>query len=216
MKEKIVVIGGGGHAKVLISVIKKSLTYKVVGYSDSKDLGAILGVPYLGDDNKLGEIFAQGVIYAAIGIGQVNLTKKRFEIMKNIKKLGFTFPIIISKDAIVNEDVSIEEGSQILDGAALISGTRIGKFCIINTNSTIEHDCNIGAFCHIATGAVLSGGIEVGDFSMIGSNAVVVQYKKIASNCMLGSGCVVTKDILTEGIYIGNPARKLKEKQYDS
>ena len=208
--EKIIVIGGGGHAKGLISVIKKSLDFELTGYVDLNDQGEILGVQFLGNDSKLNEIFFKGVINAAIGIGQINVTQKRFNVVKNMKNIGFTFPSIVSKDAIVNEDVSIEEGSQVFDGVVINSGSRIGKFSIINTRSTIEHDCKIGNFCHIATNAVLSGGVEVGDFSMIGSNAVVVQYKKITSSCMIGSGAVVSKDILEEGIYVGNPARKIK------
>ena len=206
--EKIIVIGGGGHAKVLISVIKKSSQFELAGYVDINDRGEILGVQFLGNDYKLNEIFSKGIINAAIGIGQINVTQKRFNVVKNMTDIGFTFPSIISKDAIVNEDVLIGEGTQIFDGAVINSGSRIGKFSIINTKSTVEHDCKIGNFCHIATGAVLSGGVEVDDFSMVGSNAVIVQYKKIVSNCMFGAGAVVTKDITEEGVYVGNPARK--------
>lgn len=208
--EKIIVIGGGGHSKVLISIIKKSLLFEIVGYVDFNDQDSILGANYLGDDSRLKEILSQGITNAAIGVGQVSVTQKKFEIVNKIKEIGFNFPIIISKDAIVNEDVIIEEGAQIFDGVVINSGTRIGKFSIINTKSTVEHDCKIGDFCHIATSAVLSGGVEVGDFTMFGSNSVVVQYKKITDNCMIGSGTVVTKDINEKGVYVGNPARKIK------
>lgn len=208
--EKIIVIGGGGHAKVLISVIRKSLQFELAGYSDLNDQGEILGVQYLGNDDKLIEIFSKGIVNAAVGIGQINVTQKRFNVVKNMKDIGLSFPPIISKDAIVNEDVRIGEGTQIFDGAVINGGTRIGKFSIVNTNATVEHDCKIGNFCHVATNAVLCGGAEVDDFSMIGSNAVIVQYKKITSNCMVGAGAVVTKDILKEGVFVGNPTRKLK------
>lgn len=208
--EKIIIIGGGGHAKVLISVIKKNSFFEIAGYVDIYDHGTILDVQYLGNDFRLNEIFSKGIINAAIGIGQINVTQKRFDIVQNIKKIGFTLPAIVSKDSIVNEDVLIEEGAQIFDGSVINSGTRIGRFSIINTKSTVEHDCNIGNFCHIAPCAVLCGGVEIGDFSMIGSNAVVVQYKKIFSSCLIGAGSVVPEDISEKGVYIGNPARKLR------
>lgn len=208
--EKIIIIGGGGHAKVLISVIKKSLLFEVVGYVDLIEQGEILVAKYLGNDHKLKDFYSEGIGNAAIGVGQVNVSQKRYEIVDKLKEIGFTFPAIISKDAIVNEDVLIEEGTQVFDGVVINSGSRIGKFSIINTKATIEHDCKIGNFCHIATSAVLSGGVEVGDFSMIGSNSVVVQYKKITSKCMIGAGCVVNKDLTEEGVYVGNPARKIK------
>jgi len=205
--EKIVIIGGGGHAKVLISIIKKSLQFELAGYVDINDQGEILGAQYLGDDNKLNEIFSQGIKNAAIGIGQVQVTQRRHEVVDRVREVGFKFPVIVSKDAIVNEDVLVEEGSQLFDGAVINSGTRIGNFSIINTKATVEHDCTVGDYCHIATSAVLSGGVEVGDFSMIGSNAVIVQYKKIAQHTLIGSGGVVTKDIKEPGKYVGNPVR---------
>lgn len=208
--EKLVIIGGGGHAKVLISIVKKSTLFDVIGYVDFRDSGTVLGVKYLGNDDKLSEINSQGIKNAVLGIGQVSVSEKRFNIVQKVKKVGFVFPSIISKDAIVNEDVLIEEGSQILDGVVINPGVRIGKFSIINTKSTIEHDCKIGSYCHISPSAVLSGGVEIGDFSMIGANAVVVQCKKIFSRCLIGAGSVVTKDITEEGVYIGNPSKVLK------
>lgn len=208
--EKIIIIGGGGHAKVLISVIKKSSLFEIVGYVDIIDRGTILGVKNIGNDNILDEIYSRGILKAAMGVGQVVVSLKRFEIIQKIKEIGFSFPIILSKDAIVNDAVSIEEGSQVFDGVVINSGTTIGTFSVINTNSTIEHDCIIGNFCHIASSAVLSGGVEIGSLSMIGSNAVVIQNKKICTNCMIGAGSVVTQNLTEEGVYVGNPARKIQ------
>ena len=191
-------------------MLKKTQEYIITGYVDNLDNGNILGVKYLGDDAKLNEIYSSGIVNMAIGIGQINVTQKRFNVVKKMKDIGFNFPPIISKDAIVNEEVLIGEGTQIFDGVVINSGSIIGKFSIINSKATVEHDCKIGNFCHIATSAVLSGGVEVDDFSMIGSNAVIVQYKKITSNCMVGAGAVVTKDITKEGVYVGNPARETR------
>ena len=170
--EKIVVIGGGGHAKVIISVLKKSGEYIIAGYVDKENHGDILDAKYLGSDEILTDLYMGGTIRAALGIGQVYTTRKRFEVVNEIKSIGFKFPKIISKNAIINEDVSIGDGTEILDGVVINSGSKIGSFTIINTSSTVEHDCIVGDFCHIATCATLSGGVEIGDFSMIGSNAV--------------------------------------------
>ncbi|MCK6615663.1 MAG: acetyltransferase [Ignavibacteriaceae bacterium] len=208
--EKLVIIGGGGHAKVLINILKKSALFDIIGYVDFRDSGTLLGVKYLGNDEKLSDINLQGIKNAVLGVGQVSVSEIRFNIVQKVKKVGFTFPSIISKNAIINEEVLIEEGSQVLDGVVINPGVRIGKFSIINTNSTIEHDCKIGSYCHISPSAVLSGGVEVGDFSMVGANAVVVQCKKIYSRCLIGAGSVVTKDITEEGVYIGNPSKVLK------
>jgi len=209
MKEKLVIIGGGGHAKVLISIIKKGFSYDIVGYVDKLNYGDILNVKYLGDDFWL-EANCKSIKYAALGIGQISLTENRNEVVNRILKIGYEFPKIISPYALVNDGVKIGDGVQVFDGAVINSSTEIDAFSIINTNSTIEHDCKIGKFCHIATGATLCGGVEIGDFSMIGSNSVVVQYKRIASRVLIGSGGVVVKDIIEAGSYVGNPVRKIK------
>lgn len=208
--EKIVIIGGGGHAKVIISVLKKIGEYIIAGYVDKENHGDILDAKYLGSDEILTDLYIGGNINATLGIGQVNTTRKRFEVVNKIKSIGFRFPKIISKNAIINEDVNIGDGTQILDGVVINSGSKIGSFTIINTSSTVEHDCIVGDFCHIATCATLSGGVEIGDFSMIGSNAVIVQYKRITSNCLIGSGGVVINNIDIQGTYVGNPVRKIK------
>jgi len=210
MTEKVIIIGSGGHAKVLIDIIQKSKKYDIAGYVDFEDHGKIFGIKYLGADNCLRDIYNGGVNKAVLGIGQVNVTKKRDEIVGRLKRLGFFFPAIISRNAIINQEVSIGEGVQILDGVVVNCSSIIGDFAIINTKATIEHDCKIGNFCHIGTGAILSGGVAIGDFSMIGSNAVVVQYKKIVSECFIGSGGVVINDMSEKGIYVGNPVRKIK------
>lgn len=207
---KILIIGGGGHAKVLISVIKKISKYEIIGYTDFSNYGDILGIKYIGNDDSISEFIKMGINNAALGIGQVKLTNKRFEVVQKLKSAGFEFPIIVSPYAIVNEEVIIGEGTQVYDGVVINSGSKIGKHTILNTNATIEHDSEVGDYCHIATGAVLSGGVKVGSYSMVGSGASVVQYKSIAPNCLIGTGGVVTKDITESGTYAGNPARKIK------
>lgn len=208
--KKIIIIGGGGHAKVLISIIKKLKEYEIIGYTDFTDYGDISGVKYLGNDELLSEFYRKGITNAALGIGQVKLTNKRVNVTNNIKSIGFDFPVIISPNAIINEQVNIGEGTQILDGAIINSGSKIGKQSIINTNAIIEHDCEVGDYCHVATGAILSGGVKLGDLTMVGSGAVIVQYKSIISNCLIGTGGVVINDITESGTYVGNPVRRIR------
>ncbi len=206
MKE-IIIIGGGGHAKVLISVLKKDKAFKVLGYTDVKSAGDILGVPYLGTDAELEELFAGGIKYAAMGIGKITVEDKRQIIKEKVDKIGFKFPPIISKDAIVNEEVRIDDGVQIFDGVVINSGTQIRECAIINTNATIEHDCVIGEYTHIAPGATLSGGVIVGTNCMIGSNASIIQNVTISHDIMVGAGGVVIKSISAKGKFAGCPVK---------
>jgi len=206
--EKIIVVGGGGHAKVVISILKKIGKYKIIGYTDIKNQGPILGIEYIGTDE---EIIHYNVSMAAIGIGVLENFKNRYKIINNYIKKGFKFPSILSPDAIVNEDVSIGEGTVLMDGVVINSGTSIGNFSIINTRGSIDHDCKIGDFVHIAPGVTLSGGVRIGNNSLIGIGSTVVQYKTIAENCIIGAGTVITRDCLESGKYAGIPMKRIDE-----
>jgi len=207
---KIVIIGGGGHAKVIIGVLKKNKDWSILGFTDSEDKGPILGARYLGNDDVLREVIREEKeCCAVIGVGYVRINDTREKLMEHTRGLGFAFPVIISQDSIVNEDVSFGEGTVIFDGALVNVGTSVGRCSIINSHSTVDHDCVIGDFTHVCPGAHLSGGVVVGSKVIIGTGASVVQYVNICDNCLIGAGTVVIKDIKEPGVYAGNPARLL-------
>ncbi len=211
-KKKIVVIGGGGHAKVIITILKRLNTFIICGYTDNEDKGDLLGIPYLGNDEKLGGLFLSGVRCAVIGIGQIKSSATRKQIFNNLISIGFELPVIIAPSAIVNEYVSIGKGTVLMDGVIINTGTKIGEACIINTKASIDHDCKIGNFTHIAPGVTLSGDVRIGDNVLIGTGASVVQSRKIADNSIVAAGSAVTSFILTPGTYIGVPARLMPTK----
>lgn len=208
--DRMVVIGGGGHAKVLICVLKKS-GYDIAGYTDRQDKGLILGAPYLGDDGILAEMIRKDAgCRAVIGIGKIDTSDLRFRLQNELLALGYGFPPVVSPHAVVNEEVRLGAGTAVLDGVVVNSGSHIGRACIINTNSTVEHDCRIGDNVHIAPGATLSGGVVIGANSMIGTGTTVIQGVAIGADCLVGAGSTVVKDITTPGIYAGSPARKIR------
>lgn len=207
MKE-IVVIGGGGHAKSVIAILKKIKDYKLLGYTDITNKGILLGLDYLGSDENLEKLLREHLhSAAAIGIGIINQNRKREESLNYLEGLGFELPALISPHAIINEGVEIGKGTVVMDGVIINSGSYIGNGAIINTNSTVEHDCKIGNYVHIASGATLGGGVRVGDYSIIGTGVSVIQSVTICGNCVIGAGAAVVKDCVQQGTYIGVPAR---------
>jgi sugar O-acyltransferase (sialic acid O-acetyltransferase NeuD family) len=209
--EEIVVIGGGGHAKVLLSVVRKLTRYHIVGYTDPKNQGGLLGTPYLGTDQVLESLQAKGIeLNAVIGVGQVGLGRDREKIERRLSSLALRFPNILSPHAIVNEGVSLAESVVVMDGVVINSGASIGRGAILNTNSTVEHDCSIGEWVHVAPGSTISGGVTVGRFSMIGAGATIIEGKQIASDCIVGAGATVVHDLIEPGVYVGCPARRIR------
>lgn len=215
MKDRIIVIGGGGHAKVVISVLKKLDQYDIVGYIDIENKDKIIGVPYLGNDNVLNDLFNSGIVNAALGIGQIKSTVLRKKIVNLATNIGFKFPSIISPDCVINESVDIGIGTIIMDGVIIQPGTKIGDFTILNTKSSIDHDCEIGNFVHIAPGVVISGGVKIGNDVLIGTGVSVINNIEIGGNSIISAGSSVLKTISRPGIYRGIPAKFIKDNQYD-
>ena len=207
----IIVIGGGGNAKVVLGILRKLKRYRVLGYTDIKDNGIILGAAFLGGDQAVLPLNAkQKKLQAVIAVGQIGTGEKRQEIWVRIKPLCLDFPVIVSPDAVINEGVTAGEGTVVMDGAIVNSGAVIGRGVIVNTNCTIEHDVVIGDWVHVAPGATISGGTTVGRYSMVGAGATVIHGILIAEGCMIGAGATVVHDLTEPGVYAGCPARRIK------
>ena len=205
--EKIVIVGGGGHAKSVINVIRKTLKYRIVGYVDVKDQGMILESQYLGSDQRLPHLLKKYPRCSAIlGVGYVKISKKRKELKEKLTALGFKLPVIVSPTAVINEHVTIGQGTIVHDNVVINTDTTIGEYAIINNASCIDHDCKIGNFVHVAPGATLSGEVVVGDYSILGVGSTVIQHKVIGRNCFIGAGSTVINDCLKPGLYVGVPA----------
>jgi len=207
----IVVIGGGGHAKVIVSLLKKRGDYRIVGYTDRENRGAVLGIPWIGGDEVLGELIRQDPSCSAvIGVGTVGRGDTRKKLKARLEALGFHLPVLVSSDAVVSEVVYIDKATVVFNGAVINSGTIIGECAILNTQSTVDHDCVIGSYVHIAPGATLSGQVKLGDEVFVGAGATVIHGISICPNCVIGAGAVVIEDCMTPGTYVGVPARKIK------
>lgn len=206
----LVLIGGGGHAKVLIAIVKKLDTYWIIGYTDQEDRGLVSDVPFVGSDKNLSGLADCGQLAVVLGVGQVGLGEARCELFARIQAPHLHFPAIVSPDAIVNQGVSIGDGTVVMDGAVINSDARIGCGAIVNTNTTIEHDVVLADWVHIGPGAVISGGAAIGRFSMIGAGATVIEGIHIADRCMVGAGAAVVNDLTEPGVYVGSPARRIK------
>jgi sugar O-acyltransferase (sialic acid O-acetyltransferase NeuD family) len=209
--QEIVVVGGGGHAKVVLSVLKKLKGFNILGYTDLQDNGTLLGVPFLGSDRELpSSTAAHAGLNAIIGVGQVGLGRLRQELWERLYSVGLTFPHIVSPDATVNEEVVVAPGVVVMDGAVINPGSKIGRGVIVNTNSTVEHDVTLDEWVHVAPGATISGGVKIGMFSMIGAGATVIEGVWIPANCIIGAGATVVHDLAEPGVYVGCPARRIR------
>lgn len=211
MKRTVLVIGAGGHAKVVIDALLAA-GEKVMGIldSDSSKIGTqILGVPVLGGDDLLAsrpDLSAQSVVIAN-GLGSIRHPMRRAEVYLALRKQGYEFCTVKHPSAVIASDVTVGSGVQIMAGAVIQSGTRVGENVIINTRVGVDHDAQIGAHVHLAPGVTLSGGVSIGALTHIGTGANIIQGVRIGEGCLIGAGALVLKDIADGAFAFGAPAQ---------
>ncbi len=210
-KNKIILIGGGGHCKSCIEVIESTNDYEIAGIIDiAEKVGeTILGYPIIGCDDDLEKI-RKKYDFALITVGQIKSASIRIKLFENIKTLNFKLPTIIASTAHVSKHASIGEGTIIMHQAMVNADVTIGNNCIINTKVLIEHDTTVGNHNHISTASILNGNVSVGNECFVGSNSTFVNGISTVSNIFVGINSVVNKNLTEVGIYVGNPARKIR------
>jgi UDP-perosamine 4-acetyltransferase len=203
----VVIVGGGGHAKVVADVLRLQGVH-VLGFTDidsaKKDLSH--AVPYLGDDSAIQQYRPEEILLAN-GVGSTHTMMPRRIICDRFTQLGYRFFTLIHPSAIIATDVVIGEGSQIMAGAVIQPGSTIGRDTVVNTGAIIDHDCVIGDYVHVAPGVVLSGGVTIKNETHIGTGARVIQGILIGKNCLIAAGAVVVSDVADGKAVKGIPAR---------
>lgn len=210
--QKIILLGGGGHCKVVIDTILLGKQYAIAGIADVKaNVGKkVSGVTVIGTDAELEDYYRKGIKNCFIAAGSVGDPSLRIKLFKRAKQAGFKLPNIIHPRSTISKTAYLGEGNFIAAGAIINPGAEIGDNCIINTSAVIEHDCIIGDFTHIASGVILSGAVEIGEYSHLGTGACVIQSIKIGKRSVIGAGSVVVNNIGDNAIAFGNPCKKIK------
>lgn len=196
-----VVLGAGGHAKVIISTLQLAGISVAGIYDDdlSKKGERVLGVQVLGSP---AEIAAGAHQMFVVGIGNNAIRRQVVERLPKLAWLKAVHP-----KAYVHETVQLGEGTVVFAGAVIQPHVRIGRHVIINTGATIDHDCVIEDFAHIAPGCNLAGGVSVRNGAFMGIGSAAVPGVDIGEWTTVGAGGVVVKSLPAHVTAIGVPAR---------
>ncbi len=207
----VIVVGGGGHAKVLVDALMQ-MRADIVGYTDVQDKRLSVGgkiLPYLGVDDQILQMDDGTGVLLVNGLGSVNLPLKRQDIFNRFRAQGYHFATVVHPSAVVGEGVILGEGAQIMAGVILQTAVEIGNNTIVNTRASIDHECVIGPNVHIAPGATLSGCVTIGANSHVGTGAVIVQGVMVGENVLVGAGAVVIRNVENGATVMGVPAQKI-------
>lgn len=222
---KIVLLGAGGHGKSVLDSLLSLSYYDSIGLiakkqetfalGNNKNItkdynGGLYGVPVVGDDNDLPQLYAQGYTHAFICVGSIGEVTLRRELYILLKQIGFQIPNIIDPTAVISPYATLGEGIFVGKNAVVNAEAKIGNCAIINTMSVIEHECCIGDFVHVAPGSILGGKVTIEADTHIGSGSVIKQGIQIGTNTMVGMGSVVLKDIGSGVTAYGNPCKEVE------
>lgn len=208
MSLPLIVLGAGGHAKVLLDALLAS-SARIIGIVDPEPALAgatLLGVPVLGGDEIVAG-HAPGAIRLVNGLGSVGYPARRQALFDRFKEQGYAFASVIHPGAIVAADTILGEGVQVMAGAVIQPGCRLGRNVIVNTRAAVDHDCGIGDHVHIAPGVTLSGGVRIGASSHVGTGATVIQGICIGERSLVGAGALLVKDVPAGVTVVGVPAK---------
>ena len=205
MKDKLLIIGAGGHGKVVADIARKMNNWHSIAFlDDDESIKTCMGLEVIGKSADAVTYKDYSDLFVAIGN---SVTREK--IQEKLEAEGASIANLIHPDAVIGAEVEIGNGTAVMAGVVINSSGKIGKGCIINTNSSLDHDTLIESYVHISPGAVLAGKVRVGKGSWIGIGSVVSNNVQICDSCILGAGAVVVKDISEPGTYVGVPARKV-------
>ncbi|WP_139133382.1 acetyltransferase [Pandoraea sp. ISTKB] len=195
MNSKLYVLGGGGHAKVVIdSLIAAGET--IDGLIDPRlEVGTrVLGVPVIGGDEWMDKLDPNEARLAN-GVGATVKSRVNRKLFDLWSAKGFAFVSVIHPSAIIGAEVELAQGCQIMAGAILQPHAKIGTGTVINTAASIDHDCVVGAHCFIAPMVTLCGAAAVGEGSFVGAGATLLPGVKVGNNALVAAGVVVDTDV---------------------
>jgi sugar O-acyltransferase (sialic acid O-acetyltransferase NeuD family) len=172
---------------------------------DDGDLKETMGLPIVGKTSDVEKYVNVADIFVAIGNSKV-----RGDFIERLLAMGANVPTLIHPSAIIGACVEIGVGTAIMAGAVINPCSKLGKGVIVNTCSSIDHDCIIGDYSHISVGVHIAGTVQLGECVWLGAGAIVKNNVAICSECIIGAGAVVVEDVISYGTYVGVPAKLLQ------
>lgn len=208
MNARLLIIGAGGHAKVLVEALRAMGAFpRGLLERDAARLGdTVLGCPVLGTDEALAAFDPAGVALVN-GLGSTRDVSTRAAVFERFRARGYRFFTVVHPAAVLAESVVLGQGAQVMAGAVVQPDAVLGDDVLLNTGATLDHDSQVGDHVHIAPGVTVCGGVRIGARSHLGSGATVIEGVTIGQDCLIGAGAVVLNDVPDGAKAFGVPAR---------
>ncbi len=206
-----VIIGAGGHGKVVLDVLQCEGKHRVVGFLDADAQlhgTTVAGIPVIGGINQLLRLKQQKVRGAIIAIGD---NRVRQQYAREAVEAGLDLLTAIHPSATVARSATVGNNVLIAAKAVVCPDARIGNSVIINTAAVVDHECVIEDAVHVAPGAMLAGRVRIEESAFIGMGACIIQCLTVGARTVVGAGAVVRADLPADVVAVGVPARIIKQ-----
>ena len=203
-----IVIGTGGHSRVIFSILKRCKTHEIKVFVDlnvdSID-DHMMGVPTCGNKDFARYIDKNDPPDFYLAIGNNALRKKWWE---SLQGKGYLLPNLISPDCVIDSSAKLGFGNIICAQSFIGPFAKLGNNNLINTGAVIDHESKIGSNCHLAPNSTICGRVKIEEDCFIGAGATIIDKITIHSNIVVGAGATVTTNLVREGTYVGAPAKR--------
>jgi len=210
---QVVGLGAGGHAAILIELLRVVGNYEVVELTDPNPAlwgQRILDVPIRGGDERLGVLRETGVSAAFVGVGATKTVAVRRRIFDHAASLGFCLVTAVHPRAFVAPSAQFGRGTMVLPGAVVSTRVRLGNNVTVYSGAIVEHDSEVGDHTHLSPGVHIAGGVHIGAECFIGIGASIIQNVRIGDGAVVGAGAVVLRDLPPGCTAVGIPARPIE------
>lgn len=209
MSRQALLVGSGGHARVVLSLLAASGSRPVLGLLDigtTRPGEVIMGVPVIGAASMLAEYGGRDDVDVYLAIGD---NASRRDWWSRVQALGLHLPSLVSPHAIVDPTSRLADGVVVCARAFVGPEATVGENTLLNTACIVEHEVTVGRHCHLAPSATVAGRSRIGHGCFIGAGATVIDRVSIADNVIVGAGGTVVRSIeAAGGVYVGVPAAR--------
>ena len=205
----VVIIGAGGHGKVVLDVLRAAGVHRPIGFLDADPAvanTAVAGLPVLGQINLLPKLRQQKIRHAIVAIGD---NRSRQSYIKSLREHGFELASAVHPTAHVSPTAKVGQGAVVCPTAVVGTEAAIADGVIVNTGAIVDHECVVGECVHLAPGVLLAGRVSVGTGAFVGLGSRVIQCLTVGEWATIGAGATVIRDVPAGVTVVGTPAKVL-------